>query len=192
MEEWLAASHMYWPGHVGIALLLYAPLTVLLRRRGRGRWVPVGLAGLIPLAVAPDVDLYVAALAHRGLTHTLWGVLVAGLAFGLAVAVGRRLWTAGLGSTAGLGGPTPGFGVRVGLLACGGHLLGDVVTPMGVVPVYPLGGHAYTLDLVAAANPTANLALFAAGTLAMLAASAWRGTPSLATDRTPVRGGAVD
>lgn len=147
---------MYWPGHVGIALLLYAPVASLLARRGRERTALLGLAGVLPLAVAPDVDLYVASLAHRGVTHTVWGVLACGAAFALVVAARGRLAS---------GGPSPTFGFLVGALAGAGHLLGDVVTPMGVRPLSPLLARGYTLDLVYASNAAANRGLLVAGVL---------------------------
>lgn len=52
------------------------------------------------------------------------------------------------------------------------HLVGDVITPMGIRPLYPFVPTSYTLDLVAARNPTANLALLSVGCLAFVAALA--------------------
>lgn len=209
---------MYWPGHVGLALLAYAPVVVLLRRRCRERWVVVGLAILLPLSVGPDIDLVVPALAHRGVTHTILGVLASGLVAGACLAL-ARLATAWLtdnqseqrssaihggfraswrfvasrvlprsraiprtdgGTSAAATGrsaagetvPSLRFGALIGVLAATSHLFGDVITPMGVAPVYPLRARAYTLDLVLAADPAANLALFLAGTVAASAATA--------------------
>lgn len=166
-----------WPGHVGIALLVYAPLAYALVDARQDATMWLALAALVPFAVAPDVDLYVAWLAHRGPTHTVWAVLACGLAGAVLgrVALDRRLgrdrlWVGGV----------------VGVLGAGSHLVGDLLTPMGVAPFAPGIGTTYSLDLVLSANPAVNDLLFGAGLtlLAVAAGRSWiRGRPARRTAR---------
>lgn len=150
---------MYLSGHVGLALITGAVLVVT---AGADRRVAAGVAVLVLFASAPDVDLFLAGIQHRGSTHTVWAAL-------------------GLGSTLAVGGrylarrPTGGtddtlFTFAVGTASVLTHLVGDLLTPMGVRPLYPLVQSTYSLELVAARNPDANLALLSAGVLAFAGA----------------------
>lgn len=146
---------MYLLGHLGLGLLAGALMVGL--RPGRRTTVAASLP--VVFAVAPDVDLYLAGISHRGITHTVWAAL--GLGVALAVAAGVAARRPGVERSAE---PLPPFvGGSVAVLV---HLLGDVITPMGLRPLHPLVGTAYSLDLVAARDPTANLALLTAGCLA--------------------------
>ncbi|SEO85835.1 inner membrane protein [Halogranum amylolyticum] len=147
---------MYFPGHVGIALLCFTPVAILLHRYGLRRAVRVGTVGFLLTASAPDVDLYLAAVPHRGVTHTATAAVAVGVLFGVVGALTRA----------------PGFRRRrydffftslVGAVGIGTHLLGDVVTPMGIRPFAPLFDAHYTLSLVRASDPTVNAGLLAAG-----------------------------
>lgn len=126
----------------------------------------VGVALLF--ATGPDVDLHVLELVHRGLTHTVWAALAVG---GLTTVAGevvaratapetgdRRRWSLRV---------TPANGGLTGGVAVGCHLLGDVLTPLGIRPFAPFVAAEYSLALVTAREPTANRVLFAAGVLAM-------------------------
>lgn len=166
-----------WTGHVGIALLVYAPLayTLVAARQDATMWL--ALAALVPFALAPDVDLYVAGLAHRGPTHTVWAVLACGVAGAVLgrVALDRRMGTDRLW-----------FGGVVGVLGAGSHLVGDVLTPMGLAPFAPGIGATYSLDLVLSGNAAVNDLLFGAGVtlLAVAAGRSWvRGRPARPTAR---------
>lgn len=148
---------MYAPGHVGLALLSYAPLGAASVRRSRHRLAVAGLVVVTALATLPDLDLYVPLLAHRGVTHTVWFALGVGLALVLAV----RAWDESERAVL-VGG--------LGLLALLAHLAGDVVTPMGLRPFAPLVDTHYTLSLVKSRNPSVNRTLFGLGASAMLVA----------------------
>lgn len=152
---------MYLPGHVGLALVAAAVLVVA---TGEARRAAAGVAVLVLLASAPDVDLFLAGIQHRGITHTVWAAL--GLGSVLA-AGGGYLARRSAGDT-----DDASFTFAVGTASGLTHLVGDVITPMGVSPLYPLVPTTYTLDLVAARNPDANLALLGAGVLAFAAALA--------------------
>jgi inner membrane protein len=122
----------------------------------------VGGAGVLVLATVPDYDLRMPGVKHRGSTHTLLFVLVVSALLGV---VG---WQLGQGTYQPLDEPatTAAFGVGIGLLGLGSHLLADMLTPMGVAVFWPLSSKRYTLSVVRAANPVANWGLFALGVFA--------------------------
>lgn len=150
---------------MGIALALYAPVGLVLLLRGRPRLALAGTAVVAGATMLPDVDTSLPWFVHRGRTHTVWFALAVGVSLGaLSAVVGgyrHREGACVLGYGA--------FGIVVGTLAVGAHLLGDVITPMGVRPLYPLSDVGYTFSLVFASDPTANARLFALGCLATVA-----------------------
>lgn len=147
---------MFPPGHVGIALLLYAPLAYALAIRGREKAMTAGVVALVLLTLAPDLDVFVPWLAHRGLSHSIAAAVCLG--FGAGTVGWASGWTAGARRA-----ERAAMGVFVGFFGGVGHLAGDVITPWGVQPFAPVHPATYTLDLVAARDPTANVALFALG-----------------------------
>ena len=119
-------------GHVGIGLALYAPFAFLLAWGGLLTPLALGAVGVAFASTAPDVDLRLPLVAHRGITHTLLAAAVAGLAY---AAAGVYLAQAGVGVRAGADAALPGhpglvpvaaggFGFLVGTLSILGHLLG--------------------------------------------------------------------
>lgn len=140
-------------GHVGMNLLVYAPVAFGLAWVGHVEPLAWGLAAMVLLATLPDVDLYVPVLSHRGITHTfafavLVGAILAGA--GALLAHGESVRSAGLAlaafpdlpPTMAAGGA---FGFGVGTLAVVGHLVGDAFTPMGVAPWQPLSDRRHSL-----------------------------------------------
>ncbi|WP_129115744.1 metal-dependent hydrolase [Halegenticoccus tardaugens] len=155
---------MYAPGHVGIALLCYSPVAALLTHNGRHRERRAGTVGVLVCAALPDADLYIIQLMHRGITHTLWMALAVALVFGITGwATGRH------GSRAA---SSARFGFAVGALGVGSHLAGDVITPLGLRPLYPLSDATYSLALVYSRTPAVNVAFFALGVGAFAASHA--------------------
>lgn len=151
-------SLMYAPGHVGIALLVFAPLGIFLLATDRLRLAASGAVLSVLAATLPDLDLYVAALSHRGLSHTLVFAILAGAALGAVSSWSLAGWLSRRSA------------VRMGLwvwlttaLSVGSHLLGDVITPMGISPFLPVSDAHLTLSLVYARNPSVNAALLFAG-----------------------------
>lgn len=55
------------------------------------------------------------------------------------------------------------FGFLVGALSVLAHLLGDVLTPRGIAPFWPVSSRPYSLDITKAANPLSNTLLFLVG-----------------------------
>lgn len=149
---------MYSPGHVGIALLCFTPVATLLHLYGLKRAAQVGVVGALLTASAPDVDLFLATIPHRGITHTVAAAVAVGVLFGTTGALTR---SPSLGTRL----SDSVFSFAVGTLGVGTHLLGDVITPMGIQPFAPLLDVHYTLNLVAASDPTANAGFLVAGLL---------------------------
>lgn len=150
---------MYLLGHLGVGMLVFAPLAYHFCRSGRGRRAWAGTAVVLMLATVPDVDNSIPGIAHRGITHTVWAALLVGALLAL---LGWRLHAAGPGR-----GSATRFAFLLGTLTVLSHLLGDVITPMGIRPFAPLVGSEYSLALVAARDPGANVALLVAGTVAL-------------------------
>ena len=150
---------MYRKGHLGVSLLVFAPVGYALLRRGEVSLAFLAGAIMLGLSSLPDVDHRIPGVTHRGVTHTVGFALLVGACVG---AVGFALAPA----------PTPTesdlavFGGAVGVLGILAHLLGDVLTPMGVRPFWPLSGRSYSLRVTRADNALANNALFALGVFA--------------------------
>lgn len=151
---------MFRPGHYGVSLTLYAPAGGWLLANGHLAAALAGGAGLLWLAMLPDLDTRVPFVPHRGPTHTLpFAALVAGVAWAAATATGYGTLAAG---------PLDlrTFAAGIGGFAIISHLLADVLTPMGVALLWPLSDRRFTLGLCRASNRVANYLLFALGIFA--------------------------
>lgn len=159
---------MYVLGHVGISLLLFAPLAGVLLSTGYPLLTVV--TGLLMIAIGPlpDLDTYTDRLDHRGPTHTVWFALAVGLLVGLVTGLGTALSNWYISSCSLLLAWLPVWLGGVSTLAVLGHLVGDLVTPMGLWPFRPLSDRHYTADLTASKSPRANRLCFGAGTLALV------------------------
>lgn len=147
-------------GHLGITLLLYTPIAGLLSTTATGS-APVlgfGLAAMVGWSLVPDIDELLP-IPHRGPTHSFVAAAFAGL---LTAILGIAIVDASP--------ETAGFGFAVGVLGVTSHLLGDVITPMGIRPGWPYSDRNYSLSLVLSADVRTNLVLAYAGTLALLCA----------------------
>lgn len=149
---------MYKTGHIGVSLLISAPVGYALAAAGEPTLALLAGAVMVWLSMLPDVD-HRLPLDHRGSTHTLLFAVVVGLAFawiGAAaadvVAFATRFDPAALG-------------FLIGFLTVLAHLLADLLTPMGVGLFWPASNRRYSLGLTPAKNPIWNYALFALGIL---------------------------
>ena len=156
---------MYRTGHLGVSLLVFAPIGYLFVAVGEPLAALATGGAMLWLAMLPDVDHRIPGIPHRGPTHSLlFAALVGGafaaagalLADGLGVADRARLTT---------------FGFFVGAVSVGAHLLGDVLTPAGVNLFWPWGRE-FSLYLTRADNTLANWGLFVLGVFAVAAAGA--------------------
>lgn len=185
---------MHRKGHIGITLFLYSPIvlivgytidwllplvvigavlladvllpvTVLLSAISSGR--RYRRASFSP-AMLPDLDMKLPGVTHRGITHTIWfagvcALISAVFGFALLSVVGTlllpmRLHAFFVGIL---------FFAYLGFHAVMTHLLGDVVTPAGIRPFVPVRGTKFSLGIVKAANPVANLLCYVGGLLAV-------------------------
>lgn len=154
---------MYRTGHLGVSLLVFAPIGYLFVAAGDPLAALITGAVLLWLVMLPDVDHRVPGIRHRGPTHS---VLFAALVGGVFAAVGALL-AEGISM---IDQPRlSGFGFFVGFTAIGAHLLGDVLTPAGVTLFWPWQ-RAFSLSLTRADNTLANYGLFLLGLFAVAAA----------------------
>lgn len=149
---------MYQPGHVGVALALYAPVGCVLVAAGLPTDALLGGGLTVGLTMLPDLDTRTDRLRHRGPTHSFAFAGTVGLLTGL---VGGLLGGTRLAEV----------GILGGTLAVVAHLLADVITPMGIRPFWPLSDRQYTLDVVLSKDSRANFLLLVVGIV--FAASAW-------------------
>lgn len=148
---------MYRPGHFGVALLVWAPVGFALVLAGRADLAILGELAMVGLATLPDYDHRVPFITHRGVTHTLaFAVLVGAVLGGVGWLVGGQP-NEFTDSTLAV------FGFAVGTLAICAHLLGDIITPAGINPLWPLSGKNYSLYWTRADNMVANYGLLALG-----------------------------
>lgn len=156
---------MYRKGHIGVSLLVFAPVGFWLVRAGHTELAVLTGGVMCWLAMLPDVDHRIPGIPHRGPTHSLLFAAVVGLAFGaVGTLVGSRVsldYSFGLGA----------FGFFLGATTVLAHLLGDTLTPAGVNYLWPVSGYEYTLSVTPADSTTANYGLFALGVFAVAGAT---------------------
>lgn len=146
---------MYRKGHLGVSMLVFAPVGYWLVIVGEPESAMLTGVVMLWLAMLPDVDHRLPVIEHRGVTHSL---LFAALVGGLFGAVGIVL--AGAFQVAGVSLGT--FGFLLGVLTVGAHLVGDALTPAGVPLLWPFP-RSYSLSLTRADNTLANYGLFVLG-----------------------------
>jgi len=148
---------MYQYGHWGAALLMYAPVGLVVTV-GSPELAIGGAVVTAALSMLPDQDQRVPFLQHRGLTDTVH--FAAPTAVGVGVAGGVVGASTGRGSAV----PSGLFGAVIGGVAIGSHIAADALTPAGVDPFR--SGETITYDVVTAANPIGNAALLLLGAVA--------------------------
>lgn len=149
---------MHREGHYGAALLAYTPLGVVATLVAGPQFALVGAVAAVGLAMAPDVDVRVPGLAHRGPTHTVWFALLVGVVLGgaggaVGATRGDVLATVGLGL----------FAFCVGVVSVCSHVAADALTPAGVTPLAPIDDRHVSYSVARASNPLANYGLLALG-----------------------------
>ncbi|WP_256300368.1 metal-dependent hydrolase [Haloarchaeobius salinus] len=155
---------MYRSGHYGVSLLLYAPVGFALLLAGYPAVALLGGAAMLSLARLPDVDLRVPFVEHRGPTHTLVFALLVGAVLGgagyvTAPELGLDPRVAGV------------VGAVVGTYGIVAHLVGDVLTPAGIAPFWPVSPRNYSLSVTRADSTVANTGLLALGVLVTVVAA---------------------
>ena len=155
MPTGLVDASMYRKGHLGVSLLVFAPVGYALVTAGHPAVAAVAGLVMVQLSTLPDIDHRLPMVDHRGATHSLaFAALVGGA--GAAVGVVAD-------SVVSVGLPLPAVGFAIGALTILAHLLGDTLTPMGVNYLWPLPAAPVSLSLTPADNPVANSGLFGLG-----------------------------
>ncbi|WP_435078394.1 metal-dependent hydrolase [Halococcus sp. AFM35] len=179
---------MHRRGHVGVAMLAYAPVGfALLTERQLGLAV-AGLFGVLAIEPLPDNDFWIPGLSHRGTSHSLFAAILVGGGLGtLGWVIGDQLgaFLAGLGPSAVgpfagvfeiVGGQLRGLderalsrgGFALGVFGILTHLIADAITVSGIRPLLPLSDWRFSLSSLRADNSLANNALFALGVGALV------------------------
>lgn len=147
---------MHAKGHYGVSLLVFAPLGFVLLGAGEASLAAATAAAMLSMATLPDADIRLPGVTHRGVTHTLpFAVAVGGAFAGVAFLVADALALPP--------GAAAGYAFFVGTVSVLAHLLGDVLTPMGVAFLWPLSGRRFSVRLTRADSVAWNYALFALG-----------------------------
>lgn len=129
---------MHREGHIGAALLAYAPLAAVTAAVGFPTVAAGGGVVAVALAMLPDWDMKLPGVTHRGVTHTLRFAAVVGAgAAAFGVVFGLVLPEFGLLETAAIA----GYLGTVGALTVASHIAADALTPMGVEPWGDDGPH---------------------------------------------------
>jgi inner membrane protein len=159
---------MHRRGHYGLALLVFSPLAFLLNISHASEAAFIGVLIVVGVAPIPDIDQHIPVVSYRGITHTVWFIIASST---IATAV---TWAAAVQGTQAVHGTLStasipnlilpalvvGFLVALGLTT---HLIGDMMTPMGIKPFAPVSDTKYTWKLTTSGDSTANNGLFVAG-----------------------------
>ena len=175
---------MHRSGHLGAGLLLYAPLFYWHWIANRSLLALVGLVVVLWTVPLPDIDLQVPGLSHRGSTHTVAFALLIALAWtaigwsvggyftgtivpGLeSVALPIEGWHRVLSQFRSLDART--LSVVAGLsggVAVLSHLLADLLTPMGLIPFWPVSSTRDSLGICRASSRSANALVLGLGVI---------------------------
>lgn len=169
---------MYREGHHGLNALLYAPVAGVITLFWSVEAAIFGAMIFVGLSSVPDFDRHFdnnmnshrsdlwtyVPIKHRGFTHTVWFATIVGVVsgvFALVLLPGEPVVLAGV------------FGFGVGFGGVVGHILGDVVTPMGVKPFSPVLRTKYTLNLFTAKSKVANFGFMFVGGCALFGVFGW-------------------
>lgn len=134
-------------GHLGLNSLLYAPIAITVALLGSFELAIWGAMIMIVGAHLPDLDTRTSLVKHRGITHTVWfAALIGGICAGISIymTLPHSLITVML------------FSFTMGAYGVIGHILGDIMTPMGIRPYRPVRDRKYALGMFKASNTLAN------------------------------------
>lgn len=153
---------MHREGHIGVGFFIYSPFAYFFIDAGWTLLFGLGMVAIGAWSFLPDIDMTLP-IRHRGPTHSIVFAACAGLLTALVFAwlftqvtsVGAPLLTMVL------------VGFSMGFLGVLGHIIGDVLTPMGVQPWWPRSNSKYSLDVVYAADKQANKQLSMLGAVAV-------------------------
>ena len=150
---------MYPKGHMGVSLLLYAPIGFFLSVTGQIPFAILGFLMVGAFATIPDKDMNAPLLSHRGRSHSIASALLFGvvLAF-IAVFLAPLMLTLGLPAV-----PIIVFVFFIGAFTVMTHLAGDALTPTGVRMFWPISNRRISLGFFLASSTIANWVLWLFG-----------------------------
>lgn len=152
---------MHQEGHAGLNLLLFAPIAYWLVAQGEMLVMGLAMIGVVGMAPIPDIDMQLP-IRHRGPTHSVWFAVLAGVVYAIFLLI------AGAGDLTLV--ETASVGFASGVVGVIGHMLGDMITPMGVAPFEPVSSHWVGLGWVKSGDKRVNRYFFQAGVYALTAA----------------------
>jgi len=155
---------MHREGHIGMALLFYAPVGLITATITTLEFAALGVIVPVGLAMLPDIDMKLPGVKHRGITHTVHFAALVGLLLGM-IGIGLG-WSAGLLPALMLG----LFGFSTGSMTTLSHIVADALTPAGVDMFHT--GDSVSYDIARAQNPIANYGLLVLGATGCLIAAA--------------------
>lgn len=172
---------MHKSGHLGFALLGWAPIALQLIEAGALGLALAGGVVCLGLTQLPDVDMSVSVLRHRGPTHSITFALAVGAICARAFEYLEETFVDLLGAdspTLALAPAAPvapfvpdssvvAVGALAGVVAILAHVAADAVTHAGVEPMWPVCRARYSLNLVNADNALVNQGVFYVGCAAM-------------------------
>lgn len=130
---------MYRYGHLGISLILDAPLSAYLFVAGYHDTLIVSILVVLFAATLPDIDQKLPFIKHRGFTHSVWFAAIFGSLIAFLYLKVPYLY-----------GPFPPAitGFLIGFIAISFHLVGDWLNPMGIRPFAPLWRHHFSARIM--------------------------------------------
>lgn len=184
MWKQAAGTHVHKTGHLGFALLCWAPIAWQLVADGAAGLALAGGIVCVGLTQLPDVDLSISLLRHRGPTHSITFALAVGFvsarAFGfvesqVVAATSVTSPSIALDPAAPVAPLVPAstvaaVGGLAGTLAILAHVIADSLTRAGVEPLWPINRSRYSLDLVNADNWFANKGALSMGSVGVVTA----------------------
>ena len=157
-----ACSNVHQEGHFGLNMLLYAPIAYMLASQGEMLLLGYTMVGVIAMAPFPDIDMKIEGIRHRGPTHSVWFAALMGAIYAAVLVIAG---TGGLSVV-----QLAAVGFASGFVGVIGHMLGDIITPMGVAPFEPISSYWKGFGWVKSADKRVNRGFMQAGVYACTAA----------------------
>lgn len=173
---------MYRKGHIGMALILYAPVLFALLWSEYFILAVTGAITMLGLTRIPDKDMKIVRIQskinslfffidlkkyfgwlfikHRGVTHTIWFILAIG-AFVGAIVFFPAEYIAPYHPLTQM--HLVAFFSAISMWSLIAHLSADVLTPSGIHPFAPIVDRKFSLYITTAKNPLWNISLLVVG-----------------------------
>lgn len=156
---------MYKSGHIGISLIMYAPIFALLMYNSHPWFALLGLIFVATFSPFPDKDINTPLFQHRGISHSILASVVFTLVIGILAYFFITVVTIIPVPEA----PFVSFFMFIAFLTYISHLVGDYITPAGIRPYNPKNKKRIkSKNNIYAKNMIANWLFFAFGWLLII------------------------